>query len=108
MPRFPQCIQGCSTDLLFNQHVIRVVRRNRKIGTPSSRRGSINAASIPTSEKENGPSSFRQIQPPSHACCGGTLSSGHTTESSCIAALAGKRHTPHLPGSHRNFSFMIF
>jgi len=95
-----------------------------KIGTPSPRRGSMNAANIPTSEKENGPSSFRQIQPPSHACCGGTLSSGHTTESSWsvrviensepiwlhagIVASAGKRHTPNFPGRHRNFSFMIF
>src|SRR5213592_2947607 len=30
MPRFPKRIQGCSSVLLFNQHVIGVVRRNRK------------------------------------------------------------------------------
>src|SRR5215471_2384017 len=92
------------------------------MGTPPSRKGSMNEANIPTCESENGPSSFKQIQAASGTCSGGIFSTPHTMDNSSpvrvmelsqpfrlhsgIAASAGKRQTANLPGRRRNFSFI--
>src|ERR1700722_2140932 len=90
-----------------------------KIGTPLSARGSMKDARIPTSEKENGPSSLRHSQGIFPLNSGGTEPAAHTIDSSSgvrvtdvrgplhthsgKGASPGNRHTSNRPGTHANF-----
>src|ERR1700674_1425907 len=88
------------------------------MGTPFSARGPMNEARIPTSEKENGPSSLRHTQGVFGLCSSGTLSAAQTMESSSSVrvtelkrplhaqsgsgAMARNRQPANFPGTHEN------
>src|SRR5580704_155095 len=90
------------------------------MGTPFSTRGLMTEASIPTSEKENGPSTLKHTHGLFGWCSSGTLSAAQTIESSSsvrvtelkrplhahsgTGAAALKRQTANFPGIRENLN----
>lgn len=57
----------------------------------ASAKGCVKEERIPVNPKSNGPSTFKHLHPFSHGTFGGTLSSGHTTDSSSVVFVIEKK-----------------